>query len=55
MANQVDYRDPTPNNFPQDYDPSKVDSRVKLRSESIKHKQKGKHTREAMYQALEIG
>lgn len=55
MANQVDYRDPTPNNFPQDYDPAKVDSRVKLRSESIKHKQKGKHTREAMYQALEIG
>lgn len=55
MANQVDYRDPTPNNFPQDYDPAKVDPRVKLRSESIKHKQKGKHTREAMYQALEIG
>ncbi|MHC6535995.1 metallophosphoesterase family protein [Latilactobacillus sakei] len=54
MANQVDYRDPTPNNFPQDYDLSKVDSRVKLRSESIKHKQKGKQTREAMYQALEI-
>jgi len=55
VANQVDYRDPTPNNFPQDYDPAKVDSRVKLRSESIKHKQKGKHTREAMYQAREIG
>lgn len=54
MANEVDYRDPTPNNFPQDYDPAKVDPRVKLRSESIKHKQKGKHTREAMYQALEI-
>lgn len=55
MANQVDYRDPTPNNFPQDYDPAKVDPRVKLRSESIKHKQKGKHTREAMFQSLEIG
>lgn len=55
MANQVDYRDPTPNNFPNDYDPAKVDPRVKLRSESIKNKQKGKHTREAMYQALEIG
>lgn len=55
MANQVDYRDPTPNNFPQDYDPAKVDPRVKLRSDSIKHKQKGIHTREAMYQALEIG
>ncbi|RXA80319.1 metallophosphoesterase family protein [Latilactobacillus sakei] len=55
MANQVDYRDTTPNNFPQDYDPTKVDSRVKLRSDSIKHKQKGVDTREAMYQALEIG
>ncbi|MDT3395050.1 MAG: metallophosphoesterase, partial [Bacillota bacterium] len=55
MANEVDYRDSTPNNFPQDYDPAKVDPRVKLRSESIKHKQKGKHTREAMYQSLEIG
>lgn len=55
MANQVDYRDPTPNNFPKDYDPTKVDSRVKLRSDSIKHKQKGVDTREAMYQALEIG
>lgn len=55
MANQVEYRDPTPNNFPQDYDPNKVDPRVKLRSESIKHKQKGMDTREAMYQALEIG
>lgn len=55
MANQVDYRDPTPNNFPQDYDPAKVDPRVKLRSDSIKHKQKGIHTREAMFQSLEIG
>lgn len=55
MANQVDYRDPTPNNFPQDYDPAKADPRVKLRSDSIKHKQKGVDTREAMYQSLEIG
>lgn len=55
MANQVDYRDPTPNNFPQDYDPAKADPRVKLRSDSIKHKQKGVDTREAMYQAIEIG
>lgn len=55
MENQVDYKDPTPNKFPQDYDPDKVDSRVKLRSDSIKHKQKGIDTREAMYQALEIG
>lgn len=55
MANQVDYRDPTPNNFPNDYDPAKVDPRVKLRSDSIKGKMFGEETREAMYQALEIG
>lgn len=55
MANQVDYRNPTPNKFPQDYDPAKVDPRVKLRSDSIKHKMFGVDTREAMYQALEIG
>lgn len=55
MVNDVTYRDPTPNNFPQDYDPAKVDPRVKLRSDSIKHKQKGVDTREAMYQSLEIG
>lgn len=55
MVNKVVYRDPTPNNFPNDYDPAKVDPRVKLRSDSIKDKQKGIDTREAMYQALEIG
>lgn len=55
MVNKVSYRDPTPNNFPDDYDPAKVDSRVKLRSESIKGKMFGEETREAMYQALEIG
>ena len=55
MANEVNYRDPTANNFPNDYDDSKVDSRVKLRSESIKHKQMGVDTREAIYQGLEIG
>lgn len=55
MVNKVSYRDPTPNNFPNDYDPAKVDPRVKLRSDSIKDKQKGVDTREAMYQALEIG
>lgn len=55
MVNKVDYRDSTPNNFPDDYDQNKVDPRVKLRSDSIKHKQKGVDTREAMYQALEIG
>ncbi|WP_436635377.1 glycosyl hydrolase family 28-related protein [Latilactobacillus sakei] len=55
MVNEVDYRDPTPNNFPDDYDPAKVDQRVKLRSESIRYKQKGVDVREAMYQGLEIG
>lgn len=55
MVNKVDYRDSTPNNFPDDYDPAKVNQRVKLRSESIRYKQKGVDVREAMYQGLEIG
>ncbi|QPG02554.1 metallophosphoesterase [Latilactobacillus sakei] len=55
MVNKVVYRDSTPNKFPQDYDPAKVDSRVKLRSDSIKRKQMGVDTREAIYQGLEIG
>ncbi|WP_423710364.1 metallophosphoesterase [Latilactobacillus curvatus] len=55
MANQVDYRDPTPNNFPDDYDDSKVDSRVKIRSKSIAHKDFGVHVREALMQGIEIG
>lgn len=55
MAKQVDYRDPTPNNFPDDYDDSKVDSRVKIRSKSIAHKEYGEHVREALIQGIEIG
>ncbi|MCP8849192.1 metallophosphoesterase [Latilactobacillus curvatus] len=54
MVNEVDYRDSTPNKFPQDYDPAKVDPRVKLRSESIRHKQKGVDVRGAIHQGLEI-
>lgn len=54
MANQVDYRDPTPNNFPDDYDESKVDPRVKLRSKSINGKMNGADVRGALAQGLEI-
>lgn len=55
MANNVDYNDPTPNNFPDDYDDSQVDSRVKIRSKSIAHKDYGVHVREALIQGIEIG
>lgn len=55
MVNKVDYRDPTPNNFPSDYDKSKVDPRVKMRSDSVKTKIYGVDTREAIAQGLEIG
>lgn len=55
MAEKVVYNDPTPNNFPADYDDSKVDSRVKIRSKSIAHKMKGEHVRDALIQGVEIG
>lgn len=48
------YVDPTPNNFPDDYDESKVDPRVKLRSESINGKMNGADVRGALAQGLEI-
>lgn len=54
MAEKVVYNDPTPNNFPDDYDDSKVDSRVKIRSKSIAHKEYGEHVREALAQGIEI-
>lgn len=54
MADKVNYNDPTPNKFPNDYDDSKVDSRVKLRSKSLAHKEMGKDVREALIQGVEI-
>lgn len=55
MTEKVVYNDPTPNNFPDDYDDSQVDSRVKIRSKSIAHKDFGVHVREALMQGIEIG
>lgn len=54
MTNKVSYRDDSPNNFPQDYDRSKVDPRVLLRSKSFQHKTKGVDVRESGYQGMEI-
>ena len=54
MTEKVVYNDPTPNNFPADYDDSQVDSRVKIRSKSIAHKDYGVHVREALMQGIEI-
>ena len=54
MADEVIYNDPTPNNFPNDYNKSQVDSRVALRSDSVKHKMKGHDVREGIYQSMEI-
>lgn len=47
-------QDPTPNNFPSDYDRNKVDPRVLLRTVPIGTKMYGGDTREAMQQAPEI-
>lgn len=54
MSNNVIYRDPTPNHFPDDYDLSRVDKRVLIRSDSIKYKMRGIDVREALYQGVEI-
>lgn len=51
---ETDYRDPTPNNFPNDYDRSEVDPRVILRTDAVLTKMKGRHVRAAMAQAEEI-
>lgn len=51
---RITNRDPYPNNFPDDYDKSKVDPRVRLRTSAVKNKLIGLDTREAMEQAPEI-
>lgn len=54
VQQQAHYNDDTPNNFPDDYDESKVDSRVKLRSKAIRGKSYGIDVRGALAQGLEI-
>lgn len=54
MRQRAEYRDPTPNNFPEDYDENKVDPRVKLRSTAIFEKMEAKDTRAAQAQGIEI-
>lgn len=51
---RITNRDPYPNNFPDDYDKSKVDPRVRLRTSAVGNKLIGLDTREAMEQAPEI-
>lgn len=50
----TNYRDSTPNNFPDDYDESQVDPRVLLRTKAVREKMYGGDTRDAMAQAEEI-
>lgn len=50
----ADYRDPTPNDFPKDYEKSAVDERVLKRTKAVREKMYGIDTREAMAQAEEI-
>ncbi|WP_056990835.1 right-handed parallel beta-helix repeat-containing protein [Liquorilactobacillus mali] len=47
--------DTTTNNFPSDYNTAEVDSRVLLRSKSVRNKTYGKDVREALAQGIEIG
>lgn len=51
---QADYNDSTPNNFPNDYDPSKIDSRVAIRANAVRGKKKGVDVRGALAQGVEI-
>lgn len=51
---QAEYRDPEPNNFPDDYDTGKIDDRVRLRTKAVREKNKGVDVRGAMAQAEEI-
>ncbi|NCE16500.1 hypothetical protein GV845_09895 [Enterococcus gallinarum] len=50
----TNYRDPTHNNFPNDYDQTNVDTRVLTRTRAVREKMYGIDTREAMAQAEEI-
>jgi hypothetical protein len=54
VQQQAHYNDDTPNNFPDDYDDTKVDSRVKLRSKAIRGKYRGVDVRGALAQGIEI-
>jgi hypothetical protein len=54
VQQQAHYNDDTPNNFPDDYDESKVDSRVRLRSKAIRGKYRGVDVRGALAQGIEI-
>lgn len=55
LMTDVVYKDPNPNNFPDDYDKDQVDDRVLIRSKSIAEKMYGRDTREAMIEGIEIG
>ncbi|MDN6445641.1 MAG: hypothetical protein L0K32_00785, partial [Lacticaseibacillus paracasei] len=54
VEQQATYRDPTENGFPDDYDQSKVDSRVAIRAKAVREKQKGVDVRGALAQGVEI-
>lgn len=50
----ANYRDPSPNNFPYDYDYDAVDPRVKLRTKRVREAMYGVDVRGAMAQSEEI-
>lgn len=54
VEQQANYRDPTENNFPDDYDQTKVDGRVVLRSKAVRQKKNGVDVRGALAQGIEI-
>lgn len=54
LVKQADYRDATPNDFPDDYEQEEVDERVAKRTQAVRQKTNGKDVREAMAEAEEI-
>lgn len=52
--NQANYRDPTENSFPEDYNEALIDPRVRLRTKAVREKMYGVDVRGAMAQAEEI-
>lgn len=55
VEQQANYRDPSENNFPDDYDDSRIDSRITLRTTAVRQKMHGLDVRGALAQGVEIG
>lgn len=51
---RANYKDPSPNNFPNDYDFDQVDPKIKLRTKRVREAMSGADVRGALAQSVEI-